>query len=55
MSTKGTIKRIVSETAFGFAHPPGGLHEPLLDNADESETMARDSPCPGPIGVFQFR
>jgi hypothetical protein len=24
-----------------LAHPPGGLHEPLLDHADESETMAR--------------
>jgi len=34
-----------------LAHPPGGLHEPLLDHADESETMARDSPCLGPIGV----
>jgi hypothetical protein len=38
-----------------LAHPPGGLHEPLLDHADESETTARDSPCLGPSGVFQFR
>jgi hypothetical protein len=45
----------LSLNCIRLAHPPGGLHEPLLDHADESETMARDSPCLGPTGVFQFR
>src|SRR6476619_363146 len=44
----------LSLNCIRLAHPPGGLHEPLLDHADESDTMARDSPCLGPIGVFQF-
>jgi hypothetical protein len=45
----------LSLNCIRLAHSPGGLHEPLLDHADESETMARDSPCLDPIGVFQFR
>ena len=45
----------LSLNCIRLAHPPGGLHEPLLDHADESETKARDSPCLGPIGVLQFR
>ena len=45
----------LSLNCIRLAHPPGRLHEPLLDHADESETLARDSPCLGPRGVFQFR
>ena len=45
----------LSLNCIRFAHPPGGPHELLLDHADESEPMARDYPCLGPIGVFQFR
>src|ERR1700752_422326 len=33
-------------------HIPCGLHEVLLDHADEAETMARGSSWRGPMGVF---
>jgi len=36
---------MLSLNCIRLVHLTGGLHELLLDHADESETMALDVPC----------